>query len=283
MSETYLLTLSCADGIGIVAAVTQALAHHRCFISRSRSFGDEETGRFFLRLNFTTPETGFDLARFRPAFDTVAAELGADYAIRPAGEKMKTLIAVSRSDFCAQALLYGARTGEIPIEPVGIVSNHASSNRALAHWGLPFTHITVTPDTRAEAEAALFELMDRTGAELLVLARYMQVLSDTACARLVGKCINIHHSFLPSFKGARPYHQAHGRGVKMVGATAHYVTADLDDGPIIAQVVEPVDHTHSPDDMIQIGRHLEARALSQAVRAHAEHRVFLSGRRTVVL
>lgn len=283
MSATYILTFSCSDGIGIIASVTAVLAEHGCFVSRSRSFGDEETGHFYLRLHFAPTRDDFDMDAFLASFDEVARELTAEYAIHPLGEKLKTLILVSRSDHCAQALLYGARTGELAIDPVAIVSNHHTLGPALSHWGLPYHQIPVTPDTKASAEARLFELIEDTGAELVVLARYMQVLSDSACRQLAGRCINIHHSFLPSFKGARPYHQAYARGVKVIGATAHYVTADLDEGPIITQVTEPVDHSHSPEEMVRMGRHLEAMALTRAVRAHAERRVFLNGQRTVVL
>ena len=228
------------------------------------------------------------LAQFRPEqfckdFQPIADRLEAEFQVTRESDKVKTLILVSKSAHCANALMAGARSGELAIDPVGFVSNHHTLGPALSHWGVPYYQVPVTAETKAGAEARLFELVEETGAELVVLARYMQVLSNAACKRLEGRCINIHHSFLPSFKGAKPYHQAHARGVKVIGATAHYVTSDLDEGPIITQVTEPVDHTHRPEDMIQIGRHLEAQALMRAVRAHAEHRIFLSGHRTVIL
>ncbi len=279
---SYILRLTCPDRVGIVAAISRFMEAEDCFIVRSRSFGDEMDGRFFSRLSFRPANSQFDLDRFRVGFEAVAHDLDAEFAIHPEGERVKALIMVSKSDHCANALLYGARSGELAIDPVAIVSNHPDLGPKLAHWGLPYHQVPVTEASKPDAERRLFELVEETGAELVILARYMQVLSDTACRRLEGRCINIHHSFLPSFKGARPYHQAHTRGVKVVGATAHYVTPDLDEGPIITQVVEPVDHTMGPPDLIQIGRHLEAAALSRAVKAHAEQRIFINGAKTVV-
>lgn len=281
-APSYILRLTCPDRVGIIAAIARFMEAEDCFIARSRSFGDETDGRFFTRLSFHPTGSAFDAERFREGFAEVARELDADFDLHPEGRRVKTLIMVSRSDHCANALLYGARSGELAIDPVAIVSNHPDLGPPLAHWGLPYHQVPVTGGNKSEAESRLFELVEQTGAELVVLARYMQVLSDRACARLEGRCINIHHSFLPSFKGARPYHQAHARGVKVVGATAHYVTPDLDEGPIITQVVEPVDHTMGSQDLIQIGRHLEAAALSRAVKAHAEHRIFINGTKTVV-
>lgn len=283
MGDSYILTLSCPDNVGIIAAIARHMEDEACFIARSRSFGDEVTGCFFSRLVFHPTREGFDIEAFKTRFAETAAALGADFNIWPEAQKVKTLILVSRTAHCPNALLAGARSGELNIEPVGIVSNHHTLGPELSHWGLPYHQVPVTAETKLQAEARLFELVEETGAELVVLARYMQILSDDATKRLEGRCINIHHSFLPSFKGARPYHQAHERGVKVIGATAHYVTADLDEGPIITQVTEPVDHSHSPKDMIQLGRHLEAQALMRAVRAHAERRIFLAGHRTVIL
>ncbi|MEO0466276.1 MAG: formyltetrahydrofolate deformylase [Pseudomonadota bacterium] len=283
MTDSYILTLSCPDGVGIIAAISRFMEDEACFIARSRSFGDEATGQFFSRLVFHPTGAEFDLEAFRHRFAKTASSLNATVDIWPEDEKVKTLILVSKSAHCANAILAGARSGELAIDPVGVVSNHHTLGPELSHWGLPYHQVPVSAETKAAAETRLFELMDETDAQLVVLARYMQVLSNSACRQLERRCINIHHSFLPSFKGARPYHQAHERGVKMIGATAHYVTADLDEGPIITQVAEPVDHTHGPGDMIQIGRHLEAQALMRAVRAHAERRVFLAGHRTVIL
>lgn len=282
MKNSYILTLSCNDRSGIIASVSNVLLKHDCFIARSRSFGDPATQNFFLRLAFHPEAENFSLEAFQKDFSEIAAKLEADWDIRPENRKVRTLIMVSKLDHCANALLYGARIGELPIEPVGILSNHPDLAPTLQHWGLPFHTVPVTATTKPEAERAMFDIIESTDAELVVLARYMQVLTNDACKELEGKCINIHHSFLPSFKGARPYHRAHERGVKMIGATAHYVTADLDEGPILAQVTEDVDHSHSAEDFVALGRSLEATALVRAVKAHAEHRVFLNGSKTVV-
>ncbi|MAI89475.1 formyltetrahydrofolate deformylase [Ponticaulis sp.] len=282
MSETYILTLSCEDRSGIIAAISSTLLNHSCFIARSRSFGDPATKTFFLRLAFQPESASFDLSAFMSEMSEIGDRLQADWNITPESKKLKTLIMVSKLDHCANALLYGARISELPIEPVAILSNHPDLAPTLQHWGLPFHTVPVAATTKAQAEQAMFDIIEQTGAELTVLARYMQILTNDACERLSGKCINIHHSFLPSFKGARPYHRAHERGVKMIGATAHYVTADLDEGPILAQVTEAVDHTHSASDFVAMGRSLEATALVRAVKAHAEHRVFQNGLKTVV-
>lgn len=281
MPRNHILTLSCPDRVGLVASLAKAMEQHECFIESSRTFSDPETSRFFARLVFRGP--GEDLPDGLNAdLGNLATELEADWSVHPEGETIKALLLVSKSDHCANTLLYGARRNELPIEVVGILSNNETLKDNFAHWGLPWFHVPVTRDTKPEAEARLFEIVEETGAELVVLARYMQVLSDDACRRLEGQCINIHHSFLPGFKGARPYHQAHERGVKVIGATAHYVTADLDEGPIITQVTEVVDHTFSPSDMIETGRHLEGNALLRAVKAHAEHRIFINSGKTVV-
>ncbi|MEL6569541.1 MAG: formyltetrahydrofolate deformylase [Pseudomonadota bacterium] len=284
-APSHVLRFTCRDRVGLIADLARLMAEHGWFIAASRTFGDETEGRFFARLVVRGAEAGGDKTGLEAALDAMVEgeQDGASWSLHAEGARLKTLLLVSKSDHCANMLISAARRGEIPIEPVAIVSNHPDLGPALAHFGLPYHHVPVTPDTKSTAEERLFDLKGQTGADLVVLARYMQVLSDNACKRLAGQCINIHHSFLPSFKGARPYHQAHARGVKVIGATAHYVTADLDEGPIITQVTEPVSHVHGPADMIRIGRHLEAAALMQAVRAHAEQRVFLSGRRTVIL
>jgi formyltetrahydrofolate deformylase len=257
------------------------MEQHQCFIESSRTFSDPETSRFFARLVFRAPNEDLP-AGLNADLGKLAVQLEAGWSVHPEGQTIKALLLVSKSDHCANTLLYGARRNELPIEVVGILSNNETLKDNFAHWGLPWFHVPVTKDTKPEAEARLFEIIEETNAELVVLARYMQVLSDDACRRLEGRCINIHHSFLPGFKGARPYHQAHERGVKVIGATAHYVTADLDEGPIIAQVTEVVDHTFSPADMIETGRHLEGNALLRAVKAHAEHRIFINSGKTVV-
>ncbi|MCA8900512.1 MAG: formyltetrahydrofolate deformylase [Hyphomonas sp.] len=278
----HILTLSCPDRVGIVATLARLMERHDCFIASSRTFGDTESGQFFARLVFHGPAGGEIPVALLGDLEEAAEDLEADWNVSPVSQRMKTLLLVSKSDHCANTLLYAARRKELPIEVVGIVSNHDALKDQFAHFGLPWISIPVTPETKQSAEARLFDVIEETGAELTVLARYMQVLSDEACRKLEGRCINIHHSFLPSFKGARPYHQAHARGVKVIGATAHYVTADLDEGPIITQVTESIDHTYTPADMIETGRHLEGTALLRAVKAHAEHRVFSHAGRTVV-
>jgi formyltetrahydrofolate deformylase len=267
--------------VGLVAILARLMERHGCFIASSRTFGDPATEQFFARLVFQSDSDELpdglmaDLAG-------VAADLSAEWGVHAVGQPVRTLLMVSKSDHCANTLHYAARRGELPIDIVGIVSNHRTLEAGFAHWGLPFFHVPVTADTKAEAETRLFDLIAETRADLVVLARYMQVLSNEACTRLAGRCINIHHSFLPSFKGARPYHQAHARGVKVIGASAHYVTPDLDEGPIITQVTEGIDHTFSPTDMIELGRHLEGAALLRAVKAHSERRVFINAGKTVV-
>ncbi|MEL6211123.1 MAG: formyltetrahydrofolate deformylase [Pseudomonadota bacterium] len=279
---SYILRFSCPDRVGLVADLARVMAEHGWFIAASRTYGDDETGQFFARLTLRGGAGNAAMAGLENALTALASDTPSRWSIHPQSEPIRTLLLVSKSDHCANTLIQAARRGELPIEPVALVSNHPDLGPAFSHFGLPYHQVPVTADTKADAEARLFDLIDQTGADLIVLARYMQVLSDDACKRLQGRCINIHHSFLPSFKGARPYHQAHARGVKMIGATAHYVTADLDEGPIISQVVEPVDHGHGPADLVRIGRHLEATALMRAVKAHAEHRIFLNGRKTVV-
>lgn len=282
MAQAFILTLSCPDRVGLVAGLARLMEQHGCFIVSSRTFGDPQTERFFARIVFNTPENGDVLMRVEAAMAILGKELSADWLIAPEGQRLRTLLMVSKSDHCANTLLYAARRGELPIEITGIVSNHNTLKPAFAHWNLPWFHVPVTAATKVEAEARLFAIVEETRSDLVVLARYMQVLSETACRHLEGRVINIHHSFLPGFKGAQPYHQAHARGVKVIGATAHYVTADLDEGPIISQATEAIDHTFSPEDMVETGRHLEGIALLRAVKAHAEHRIFLNSGKTVV-
>ncbi len=280
MAQAFILTLSCPDRVGIVARLARLMEAHDGFIVSSRTFGDPDTGRFFARLVFNA--TGDTLDAVTAGLQEVGEALSADWKIRPSAQRMKVLLLVSQSDHCANTLLYAARRGELPIEVTGIVSNHDTLKASFAHWNLPWFHVPVTAATKAAAEERLFGIARETESELVVLARYMQVLSADACRRLEGRVINIHHSFLPGFKGARPYHQAHARGVKVIGATAHYVTADLDEGPIISQVTEAIDHSFTADDMVETGRHIEGIALLRAVKAHAEHRVFQNSGKTVV-
>jgi formyltetrahydrofolate deformylase len=280
VAQAFILTLSCPDRVGIVARLARLMEEHDCFIVSSRTFGDPDTGRFFARLVFNMNGDTLDAAM--AGMQEVGEALAAVWQIRPSAERMKVLLLVSKSDHCANTLLYAARRGELPIEVTGIVSNHDTLKASFAHWNLPWFHVPVTSVTKAAAEERLFGIVEETGTELVVLARYMQVLSETACRRLDGRVINIHHSFLPGFKGAQPYHQAHARGVKVIGATAHYVTADLDEGPIISQVTEAIDHSFTAEDMVETGRHIEGIALLRAVKAHAEHRVFQNSGKTVV-
>jgi len=282
VAQGFILTLSCPDRVGIVARLARLMEAHDCFITASRTFGDAGTARFFARLMFTLNGAGGSIAAVEGEMQTLGEELSADWQIRPSAERMKVLLLVSKSDHCANTLLYAARRGELPIDVVGIVSNHDTLKASFAHWNLPWFHVPVTAATKAAAEQRLFDIAEQSGAELIVLARYMQVLSQAACRHFEGRVINIHHSFLPGFKGAQPYHQAHARGVKVIGATAHYVTADLDEGPIISQVTEAIDHSFSPEDMVETGRHIEGIALLRAVKAHAEHRVFQNSGKTIV-
>ena len=281
-AASHILTLACPDRVGLVALLAKLMERHRCFISNSRTFSDVETGHFFARLVFAATEGEALPQGLKAEMQQTGDDLSADWAIHTAATKMRVLLMVSKSDHCANTLLYAARRGELPIKAVGIVANHDTLKDRFAHWGLPWFTVPITADTKAEAEAQLFDIVKETNADLTVLARYMQILSNDACRALSGRCINIHHSFLPSFKGARPYHQAHARGVKVIGATAHYVTGDLDEGPIISQAVEPVDHTFKPEDLVSTGRHLEGTALLRAVKAHSEHRTFIHDGRTVV-
>ncbi|OMH31476.1 formyltetrahydrofolate deformylase [Tersicoccus sp. Bi-70] len=285
----YVLTLDCPERLGIVHAVTGFLLEHGCDIVDSKQFDDRRDGHFCLRLEVAGPANAGEndavpeLARLQEDFAPIADEYGMTWTLVPKGTRTRVLIMVSRFGHCLNDLLYRTRNGELPIEIVAVVSNHEDHAGLVGWHSIPFFHVPVTAATKPAAEARLLDLVDRFDAELVVLARYMQVLSDDLSAALSGRCINIHHSFLPSFKGAKPYHQAWERGVKMVGATAHYVNAELDEGPIIAQQVIDVDHTHAPEDLVAVGRDAEVAALTRAVRWHAERRVVLRGQRTVVL
>jgi len=277
----FVLTLSCPDRPGIVATVSGWLSENGCNITDSAQFGDSETGRFFMRTSFAAPASlSLDDVRqaFQPIFDRF--EMKAD--INDLGRRAKVIIMVSRFGHCLNDLLYRHRVGALPIDIAAIVSNHRDFYQLAASHDIPFHHLPVSSATRARQEARLSELFEEESADFLVLARYMQILSDDLCRRLEGRAINIHHSFLPSFKGARPYHQAHKRGVKLIGATAHYVTAVLDEGPIIEQEVARVDHAMPPDDLVAAGRDIECLVLARAVKWHAEHRILLNGHRTVV-
>jgi formyltetrahydrofolate deformylase len=281
VSTSFVLTIFCPDRPGIVHAVTGFLVEHGGNILESQQFDDLEQDRFFMRVRFATAEAR-DIDGLRADFAAVADRFGMQWELWDATAPYRTLVLVSKFDHCLNDLLFRWRNGDLNIDFTGVVSNHPDCEGLVTSYGVPFHHIPVTADTKAEAEAALMSLVDELGIHLVVLARYMQVLSDDLCKQLEGRAINIHHSFLPSFKGARPYHQAYDRGVKLVGATAHYVTADLDEGPIIEQDVVRVDHRWSAADLVAAGRDVEAQVLSRAVRWHAESRVLLNGTKTVV-
>lgn len=276
----HIMTLTCDDRPGIVAAVSAALLQVGANILENQQFSDEDTNLFFMRTVFDAESD--DVAKVLTAIDSSQAIKHQHLAVRPAEERCRTLILVSKFDHCLLDLLHRWKSGDLPIDIVGVVSNHEDCRRLVEYYGLPFTVIPVTPETKRDAEHELMRLVDEQDVQLVVLARYMQILSDWLCGQLAGRAINIHHSFLPGFKGAKPYHQAHDRGVKIVGASAHYVTADLDEGPIIEQDVVRVTHADTPARLVAIGRDVERRVLSNAVRAHADSRVFLSGRRTIV-
>ncbi|WP_309080473.1 formyltetrahydrofolate deformylase [Zhihengliuella sp.] len=275
----YIVSLSCADQPGIVHAVSGALMETGCNIAESQQYGSPETGRFFMRVQVTTTTGQAAVeAALAPVADAFEMELDVFDSARPA----RTLIMCSKAGHALNDLLFQQRAGMLPIEVPLIVSNHQDLRPLAEFYGVPFVHLPVTADSKAEAEERLLALVAEHRIDLVVLARYMQILSDDLCRELSGRAINIHHSFLPSFKGAKPYHQAHARGVKLIGATAHYVTADLDEGPIIEQEVIRVNHARTPEQFVAIGRDVEGRTLAQAVQWHAEHRVLLDGSRTVV-
>ncbi|HJT38993.1 MAG TPA: formyltetrahydrofolate deformylase [Sphingobium sp.] len=282
MTIAYLLTLSCANKPGIVTRVTDVMYRQGGDIKEAHQFDDVETGRFFGRIVFTLSD-GEAANQFRQAFTPLAQELDLDWTLRPKDERRKVLILASKFDHCLVDLLYRNRIGELPMDVVGIVSNHPRETYAATDFGaIPFHHLPITKDTKPQQEAEIKRIVKETGAELVILARYMQILSDDLARFLAGRCINIHHSFLPGFKGAKPYHQAHRRGVKLIGATAHYVTADLDEGPIIEQDVERIGHHDTPEDLIRKGRDIERRVLARAVAFHLEGRALANGAKTVV-
>ncbi len=277
----YILTLSCPDRMGIVHSVTGWLLGLHGNIIDSQQFGDLETATFFLRVHFSLPKAA-RTEELESSFSAVAHRYDMKARIHDARRKARVLILVSKQGHCLNSLLFRAHSGELPAEIAGIVSNHRDYAGMAQTYGIPFHHLPVSPETRQEQEAQILDIVHRERIDLVVLARYMQILSDHLCKQLSGRAINIHHSFLPSFKGARPYHQAHARGVKIIGATAHYVTADLDEGPIIEQDIERVDHGLSASDLARVGSDIESLVLSRAVRWHVQHRILLNGQRTVV-
>ena len=283
MPANFVLTLSCADRPGIVAAVTTELAALNANIAESNQFWDRETGTFFMRLAFTAPD-GVDRNAIERALRPVVERFGMRTALLDEGRKKRIVVMVSKFDHAMLHLLYQIRVGWLDADVAAIVSNHEDSRATADYEGIPYHYLPVARDksNKVAQEQEILRLVKETGAELVVLARYMQVLGDTFATRLYGQIINIHHSFLPSFKGAKPYHQAHERGVKIIGATAHYVTPDLDEGPIIEQETARVTHAMSPDDLVAAGRDIESRVLARAVKLHLESRVMLNGKRTVV-
>ncbi|WP_321806327.1 formyltetrahydrofolate deformylase [Burkholderia sp. BCC1993] len=283
MNPNYILTISCPATSGIVAAVTAHLAASNCYIGELAQYDDEVSGTFFMRavFRFNTGANG-NVEHLQRDFASVARDFSMQWQLKSAGEPMKVLLMVSKFDHCLSDLLYRFRKGELRMQITAVVSNHLDLRPMAEREGIRFIYLPITPDTRTRQEAELMRIVDETGTELVVLARYMQILSNDLCERLAGRAINIHHSFLPGFKGAKPYHQAFERGVKLIGATAHYVTSDLDEGPIIEQEVQRVDHVLQPSDLVAIGRDTETVALSRAVKYHTEHRVFLNQNRTVI-
>ncbi|HEX6960083.1 MAG TPA: formyltetrahydrofolate deformylase [Ferrovibrio sp.] len=279
---SLILTLSCQDRPGIVAAVSGFLVQQNFNIRDSAQFGDAETGLFFMRVSIDDLEGSRTAETVRAAFVPVAAPFGMTWAIHDEREKARILILVSKFGHCLNDLLYRYSIGALPIEIPAVVSNHRDWYQRAAGYDIPYHHWPVTPDNKVQQEQRLLELVQAEKIDLVVLARYMQVLSPALCKALAGRIINIHHSFLPSFKGARPYHQAHSRGVKLIGATAHYVTEALDEGPIIEQEVARVDHAYSPEQLAATGRDIESLVLARAVKYHVEHRIFLNGNKTVV-
>lgn len=279
MSEEWILSVNCPDATGIVHAVTGVLAAAGANITESQQFSSPDSLRFFLRLQFRS-ESGSE--EIENSLAEVAARFRMTVSLRPATKKTRTLVLVSKAAHCLNTLLFQQNSGQLPVDIVGVAGNHDTLRPLAEFYGHDFHHIPITPDTKAAAEAELRRLVDELDVELIVLARYMQILSPELCERLHGRVINIHHSFLPSFKGAKPYHQAHARGVKIIGATAHYVTPDLDEGPIIEQDVARVDHNQHIADFVSQGQDVEAAVLARAVRWHAEGRVLLDGHRTVV-
>ena len=277
----YVLTVTCNSTRGVVAAISGFLADKGCNIIDSSQFDDLDTNKFFMRVSFISEE-GVSQPELIESFAPVASRFGMAWEIHDASDRMKVLLMVSRFGHCLNDLLYRWKIGALPIDIVGVVSNHFEYQKVVVNHDIPFHHIKVTKENKPQAEAQLLELVEQTGTDLIVLARYMQVLSDQLCSKMSGRIINIHHSFLPSFKGANPYKQAYQRGVKLIGATAHYVTADLDEGPIIEQDTVRVTHAQSPEDYVSLGRDVESQVLARAIHAHIHRRVFLNGNRTIV-
>lgn len=281
--KSFILKASCRAGSGIVAGVTSFLFESDCYLLSLQQFDDEENGRFFMRTVFRPPAGAEGVENIRRNFPPVAERFGMKWDIHDPAVPFRVLIMVSKHGHCLRDLLYRRKTARLPVEITAVVSNHGDLRAEVESEGLRFVHLPVTGSSKERRERKLLKIVEETGTELVVLARYMRVLSAGLAEKLSGRCINIHHSFLPAFKGAKPYHQAHGRGVKLIGATAHYVTKDLDEGPIIEQQTTRVDHNHTPEQLAQIGMENECEALAKAVKYHIEHRIFLDGEKTVIL
>jgi formyltetrahydrofolate deformylase len=279
--QDFILTLACPDRTGIVYHVSGLLLKHQGNIIDAQQFGDAETGQFFLRVHFVLPD-GVGIEQVKTDFVILAPQFQMNWNIHDARKKARLLILVSKQGHCLNDLLFRVHSKQVNAEIIGIVSNHQDYTQMAKSYEIPFHYLPVTPETKVSQEAAILAIVNREEIDLVVLARYMQILSPELCSALQGKAINIHHSFLPSFKGARPYYQAHARGVKIIGATAHYVTHDLDEGPIIEQDVQRVDHTMNAQDLTQVGSDIESRVLSRAVSSHVEHRILVNGGKTVV-
>ena len=281
-ANNFIFTGTCRAGSGVVAAVTSFLADRDCYICALEQFDDESTDRFFMRAVFRRQENSPSIENMRIEFNEVSQRFAMDWQFHNPAVAVKTLLRVSKYDHCLDDLLYRQRKGEFNMEITAVVSNHQDLRPMVEREGIRFIHLPVTKDTKAQQEQRLLDIVAETGTELVVLARYMQILSNELTQQLSGRCINIHHSFLPGFKGAKPYHQAYDRGVKVIGATAHYVTSDLDEGPIIEQILTRVDHNYGPNHLVRVGRDNECMALAKAVKYHIERRVFLDGNKTVV-
>ena len=281
MRPDYILTLSCPDRTGIVHRVTGLLFESGCNIADAQQFGDVESQRFFLRVHFDAPAAE-DMETLEEGFASLAEVFGMDWKIHDAQRRARLMVLVSKQGHCLNDLLFRAHSRQLPVDIAGVVSNHDEFSALAASYGVPFHHLPVSATNKTTQEQQIIALVERERIDLVVLARYMQILSPELCDALAGRAINIHHSFLPSFKGAKPYHQAHQRGVKIIGATAHYVTRDLDEGPIIEQDVARVDHAMNPKELVRVGSDTESQVLARAVRRHVEHRILLNGHRTVV-
>ncbi|RCK41923.1 formyltetrahydrofolate deformylase [Thalassospira profundimaris] len=282
LSKTFILTITCPDTFGIVASVTSFLADEGAFVTKLEQFGDPESNRFFMRVKFDAGRALRTEAEFVEKFTPIGERFSMDWKLHDYFRKPRVILMVSKFGHCLHDILHRVASNNLGIDIPAVVSNHEDM-RGIVEWnGIPYYHLPVNRDNKAAQEGKLLDLIGEHKADLVGLARYMQVLSTDLCQELEGRCINIHHSFLPSFKGAKPYHQAHKRGVKLIGGTAHYVTADLDEGPIIHQAVERVDHTMTAEDMVEIGRDIESVVFSRAIQMHCEHRVFRNGSKTVI-